>query len=389
MAMNDLTIEQCSSVLNSIIAQATGKNPVLTTYNASDFVTVAQTALKMGYDPIISAISQVLSRTIFSVRPYNRKFKGLEYSAQRWGNHVRKLQMIDGEFENDDRLSLTDGESVDPWIVKKPKVLQTNFYGEVTFQKHITIFKDQLDTAFSSYTEFANFISMYMQNVSDQIAQADEDFDRGAICNFMMGKMLGDTDNVIHLVTEYNAYCGGSYTADTIKDPTVYEPFIKWVFGRIRTIGQMMTERSYLYHINVTGKEVARHTPADRLKIYLFAPILNDIQSSVLSDIYNDELLKFADHESVNYWQSITNPDKIQVKCSYMNASGEIVSGTGGQSNVFGVLFDEEAVGVTTCNQSVNDSGLNPRGLYNNVFYHWTRRYFNDFTENGVVLLLN
>ena len=390
MAMNDLTIEQCSTVLNAIVNQATGKNPVLTTTNTKDFVTVAQTALKTGYDPIISAISQVLSRTIFSVRPYNRKFKGLEVSAQRWGNHVRKLNMIDGTFVDNDELNLTDGQSLDPWLINKPKVLQTNFYGEIAYSRYTTYFKNQLDTAFSAPSEFASFISMQMSNITDQIAQADEELDRGAICNFIAGKCVGDTNSVVHLVTEYNAYCGGSYTSTTIKDPTVYEPFIKWVFGRIKTIGSMMSERSIKFHINVTGKEVMRHTPSQNLKVYLFAPVLNDISASVLSDVYNSDILKFADHESVSYWQNIDNPDSIKVDATYMKADGTLTTTTATTvNNVFGVMFDEEAIGTNTCNQSVIDSGLNARGSYNTTWYHWTRRYWNDFSENGCVLLLD
>lgn len=390
MAMNDLTIEQCSTLLNAIVNQATGKNPVLTTTNTKDFVTVAQTALKTGYDPIINAISQVLSKTIFSVRPYNRKFKGLEVSAQRWGNHVRKLNMIDGTFVDNDELNLTDGQSLDPWLINKPKVLQTNFYGEIAYSRYTTYFQNQLDTAFSRPSEFASFISMQMSNISDQISQADEELDRAAICNFIGGKYVGDTNSVIHLVTEYNAYCGGSYTPTTIKDPTVYEPFIKWVFGRIKTIGSMMSERSVKFHINVTNKVIMRHTPSQNLKIYLFAPVLNDISASVLSDVYNSDILKFADHESVSYWQNIDTPDSINVDATYMKNDGTLTN-TGATTieNVFGIMFDEEAIGTNTCNQSVIDSGLNARGKYNTTWYHWTRRYWNDFSENGVVLLLD
>lgn len=64
MAVNDLTFNQLSMVLNSIVQQATGQQ-VLQVTNTAEFVSVAQTALKTGYDPVLQAISQVLSRTIF------------------------------------------------------------------------------------------------------------------------------------------------------------------------------------------------------------------------------------------------------------------------------------------------------------------------------------
>lgn len=388
MAVNDMTIEQVSTVLNAIVEQATGKQPTIQVTDTSSFVTVAQTALKTGYDTVLNAISQVLSRTIFSVRPYNRKFRGIEVSTQKWGNHVRKLQLIDNTFENDERYSLTEGQSVDMYKVKKPKPVQTNFYGQITFQDHITIFRDQLDVAFSSPTEFASFISMIMQNMSDRFAQMDEEFDRSAVANFIGGKIIGGTD-VIHLVTEYNDYAGTSYTSTTIKDPTAYEPFIKWVFGRIKTLVGMMGERSIKYHTNLTDKPLMRHTPVGNLKMYLFAPVLNDITSSVLSDIYNDELLRFAEHEEVSYWQNIDNPDALKLTASYMTAAGAITTGSVDSTGIFGVLFDEEAVGSNRCNEWSERTPMNAAGGYSNIYWHWTRRYWNDFTENGIVLMLD
>lgn len=388
MAVNDMTIEQVSTVLNAIVEQATGKQPTIQVTDTSSFVTVAQTVLKTGYDTVLNAISQVLSRTIFSVRPYNRKFRGIEVSTQKWGNHVRKLQLIDNTFENDERYSLTEGQSVDMYKVKKPKPVQTNFYGQITFQDHITIFRDQLDVAFSSPTEFASFISMIMQNMADRFAQMDEEFDRSAVANFIGGKIIGGTD-VIHLVTEYNEYAGTSYNPTTIKDPTAYEPFIKWVFGRIKTLVGMMGERSIKYHTNLTDKPLMRHTPVDNLKMYLFAPVLNDITSSVLSDIYNDELLRFAEHEEVSYWQNIDNPDALKLTASYMTAAGAITTGSVNSTGIFGVLFDEEAVGSNRCNEWSERTPMNAAGGYSNIYWHWTRRYWNDFTENGIVLMLD
>lgn len=389
MAMNDLSIEQISTVLNAVLAQAQGTQGTLQTVNTKDLITVAQTALKTGYDPILNAVSQVLSRTIFSTRPYNRKFDGLFVSNERYGNHVRKLQMVDSGFENDDRLTLTDGQSVDMYTVKKPVVLQTNFYGEQTYQKHITIFRDQLDTAFSSLAQFGSFISMVLTNISNEIAQADEELARTALTNMIGGKITGDTASVIHLVTEYNAYAGTSYDSDTIKDPTAYEPFVKWVFGRIKTLGQRMGERTQKFHNNVTNYPIMRHTPSDRMKVYLYAPVLNDISASVLSDVYNNDLLKFADHESVSYWQNFDNPDSIKVDATYMKADGTLDHATVTKANVFGMMFDDEAIGITRVNTWTGNTPFNVRGGYYNIYYHFTNRYWNDFTENCVVLLLD
>lgn len=389
-AVNNLTFNQLATVLTSITNQATGAAN-LTATNTSEFITVGQTALKTGYDPLLNAISQVLSRTIFSIRPYSAKFKGLAMDEQRWGNITRKLNIADSAWEDDDRLDLSDGNSQDMYIVKKPTVLQTNFYGANQYQRHYTIFKDQLDSAFSGPDEFGSFLSMVTSNAQDQIEQARESIARMIIANYIGGKVAGDSGNVIHLVTEYNAAAGLELTTATVQQPANWPGFIKWAAARIETLSDMMTERSQKYHINVTNKAISRHTPKNRQKVYLYNPYVNRIDSEVRSGVFHNEFLRIVDFEGVNYWQSITTPDEINVKSIYLQADGTLTSPESAVStdDIFGVMFDEEAMGYTIGSTWAAPTPFNSRGGYSNMWYHFTGRYFNDFTENGIVLLLD
>lgn len=379
-----------AAVLNEIVNQATGKNTV-SAIATSDFTSVATTALGLGIDPLLNAISQVLSRTIFSIRPYSRKFKGLYQDNIRFGNHVRKLNIADSDWDKDDRYDLTDGKSVDDQVVAIPKVLQTNFYGQNVYQRQVTLFRDQLNVALQNEQEFQRFVTMIMTNASDLIEQAHEATARMTLANFIGGKVNGDTSNVIHLVTKYNGVAGTTLTSDTVKQPENFVPFMKWATGYIKTVSDWMTERTQKFHINVTGKEISRHTPYNKQKLYLYSEELNNIDASVMTSIFNDSYLKMADHEKVGFWQSIDSPDGINIKASYMDATGNVVSDTEGTatSNIFGVLFDEEAVGITTYGEWSAPSPFNARGGYSNIFWHFNDRYYNDFTENGVVFLLD
>ena len=194
-----LTFEQVSTILGAIHAQVTGTT-TLVQINTQNFVAVAQTTLKFGYEPVLAAISQVLSKTIFSVRPYSRKLAGLKADAVRYGNHVRKLVVLDNDWEDDDSKGLTDGVAVDHYTVKKPTIVQTNFYGANVVLDHITIFKDQLDTAFSSPEELGRFFSMVMQNMTDRIEQKHEEVARLTLASLVAAKTVADTGNVIYLI---------------------------------------------------------------------------------------------------------------------------------------------------------------------------------------------
>lgn len=390
MPVNDLSFNQLSTVLNSIASQATGK-AALTATNTGEFVSVAQTALKTGYDPVLNAISQVLSRTIFSVRPYSRKFKGIEVTNQQFGNVTRKLNIADKDFSDDSRMALVDAQSVDMFKVNKPNILQTNFYGANVYEKDITIYRDQLDCAFSSPDEFGAFMSMVMQNATDLLEQARENLARATLANFIGGKVEGDTDNVIHLLTEYNALTGLALTNITVYLPANFKPFMQWVYSRIAAISAMMTERSTLFHINVTDKVVSRHTPMNNQKVYMYAPARFQTQSMVLADTYHDNFVKMADNETVNFWQSIKTPESINIKPTYLKADGTLGTPVAAVQTdaIFGVLFDESALGYTLVNQWSAPTPFNAKGGYSNIFWHETARYWNDFTENGVVLLLD
>lgn len=392
MAVNDLTFNQLSMVLNSIVQQATGQQAQQAT-NTAEFVSVAQTVLKTGYDPVLQAISQVLSRTIFSIRPYTRKFGGLMVSNQQFGNIVRKLNIADKDWEEDSRFELTDQNSVDMYKVNKPSILQTNFYGANVFEKSLTIFKDQLDCAFSNPDEFGRFVSMTMTNASDMIEQAHENLARATLANFIGGKISGDTASVIHLLTEYNTITGlkPPLTAETVYQPANFKPFMQWVYSRVASLSSLMTERTQKFHINVTGKEISRHTPVNKQKVYLYAPARYQTETMVLADVYHDNFLRMADNETVNFWQSIDKPDEINVQPVYLQADGTLKSDDTplNQKGIFGVMFDEEAAGYTVVNQWSAPTPFNSKGGYSNIFWHFTDRYWNDFTENGIVLLLD
>lgn len=377
------------ATLNDIISQATGKTAIGAIND--NFVSVATTALGIAPDDLLNAISQVISRTIFSIRPYNRKFAGLFVDNMKWGNHVRKINIGDKDWEQNVSYDLTDGQSIDADIVSKPDILQTNFYGQCVYSKHYTIFRDQLNIALQNADEFQRFYTMLVQNTMDMIEQCHENTARATICNFIGGKVKSDTSNVIHLVTEYNGVTGLKLDSETVKKPENFVPFYKWAFSRIKTISGLMTERSLQYHINITGHNIMRHTPVQNQRLYLYTPEMNNVESTIFSSVFNEQYLKMMDYEGVNFWQSIQTPMGINVQARYMLSTGGITTDSEGTetSNILGVLMDEEAAGITTYGARTATTPYNARGEYTNVWWHFNDRYWNDFTENAVVFLLD
>ena len=389
MPANTLTIEQISTIVNTIVNQATG-NSALANFAANQFVTVGQTALLTGTDPIMNAISQVWSQTIFSIRNYTEKFPAMRAETIRWGNAVRKLKISDGAAEDNPSFTLDDGESIDQYKVKLDKVLQTNFYGQVTWQRQITTWRNQLNTALRNPGEFASFYSMKMTNIDNQIKQTHETMARALICNGI-GAVLAENigTRVVKLITAYNEDTGLELTRQEVYKPENFPAFMAWTASRIERIRRMMTERTQLYQTNITGKEVTQHTPYNRQQMYLFAPVQFDLNMRALSELFNDKYISLGRNELVSFWQSAQSPEQINVTPVYTGADGAVKTGEATtNSNVMGIIFDDEFAGYTICDEHANTTPMNAAGDYWNTFYKYQHRYWMDNTEKAVVLLL-
>lgn len=390
---NSMTFEQISGVMEDIAGQVTGKDDISIT-NTNEFVNVCQLALSVGYDPLLNAISQVLSRTIFSVRPYTGKFKGLSVSNERYGMITRKIVFADQPMLDDPRYELEDGQSVDMYKVRKPSAMQFNFYGAQPFMYTTTIFKDQLDSAFSDAAQFGSFVSAQLSNINDKVEQSIESMARMTIGNLMAG-VISERNNspqVVHLLTEFNTEKGLELTYEQVMGPQYYSVFWPWVFGKVKKIAAMLTERLVIHHFNVTGKPaIPRHTPYANQHIYINQGYMYDTAAQLLPFAFSGENLQVADYEGVNFWQSPEKPYQIDIAPSVldMTTGNSKVAAEVNKDHILGIIFDDEAAGQTTVNQWQATTPMNTTGGYWNTDWHWTQKWWNDFTENAVVLVID
>lgn len=390
MAVNTLSFEQIATVYNQLYKMVTGQT-LQGGVTTANFVTVGQKILMTGYDPVISAISQVLGRTIFgSDRAYTGKLSGIERSEQEYGYITRKLNISDSDFEDSEAFTLTDGQSVDMYKVHMPKVLQLNFYGQTVIDKDVTIFRTQLKNAFRSPGELGSFISMVLQNANDMIEQKRETLRRMTLANLAGGKIAAAKD-VIHVLTEYNAETGLSLDATSVKNPDNWGEFVKWLHARMADVSRMFTERTGLYQIQVDGNFISHHTPVGDQRIFMLSKYLNAIKARVMSGTYNDDFIKFAYTEEVSFWQSPDNVAKINVTPVYLQSDGSLKTADAAveQDNIIAVMMDRDAAGITVMDEEQAQTPYNTKGKYWNINFSAIARYWNDFTEKAVVFVLD
>lgn len=393
---NTLTPIDVYQLMNSMAKQALGENIAVT--DTSSFVSVGEKILRTGTENALNALSIVLSKTIFSTRPYRAKFDSLRVNEQRWGGQVRKITYLYSETEQSTDYNtnlapnqLADGNSIDMYKIRNPKVVQLNFYGTKKLQKHITRYRDQLSIAFQSEYEFIRFLEGVMVEFNNEIEIINEAKARGVVLNFMAGIMDMNTGTqVVDLVAEYNTAMGTTYTRDQLLGNHI-EDFMKFVAAQVKIYSSYLTDIGFNYHANITGADkIPRHTPKARQKMLMYEPLFITAQSRVYASLFNPKYLEIGDYEGVNFWQSPAQRTSINITPNILNvATGNSVDGNPTKIDyVLGLLYDEEALGIMPQYDYSSVTPFNSAGGYYNMFMHWRFNSYNDFTENAILFIL-
>ena len=400
---NTPEVAQGATLLNAAVKQATGHNATGNLANLPTFISTATTLLALGKDPVLNALTQVMETTVFAERPYDQPLASLAIPGDRWGNIIRKLSPVADEMEDDDAWlwpvaydvsqNPADGyhESVDPFIIHKQDALETHFMGSVAYMQHFTTFETQFDVAFHGPAELSRFFQMLVTERRNDRESFEEAKARLLQINFIAALIdENDSDRVVHLLTEYNAASGQSLSATDIMQSGNFEAFVRWMYARIRTIVGQMRARSNKFQTNITGKNILRHTDANNLRVAIYRPFMEYINSMVLSNLYNADMMRLPTYEAIDYWQSIKTPGTINVTPVYTDTTGSPKTGNAvNNATVIGLIHDRDALGYAMRDLRMPAPIYNPRGEYWNTYIHGRFTVCQDNTEKAVVLCLD
>lgn len=403
---NAMTVTQAAAFLNAIAEQQTGIGALGAINNGADFVSAATTVLTAGNDPVINAISQIISRpAMFAVRDYNQPLGTLYMDGTRYGNAIRKLSPEAKEMEDNEAYEYPaayddtetdnpygDDLSVDMYKISKQKVLQTWFQGSATYRQRYSVFREQFDVAFESAENLVSFFAMLTQERKNDRERYEEAKARALQLNYIAAILSENkAGRVIHLLTEYNTLTGQSLTATTVMLPANFEAFGRWMYSRIESLIRLFAASSEEFQTNITGYNILRHTDPDKMRVALYGPFMAMINSMVNAGVYHADILKLPTYESIEFWQSIKTPQGINFKPTYTGTNGQVVTPTNAVNNakVIGVIHDVDALGYALLNKRVDVTPYNAAGDYWNEFYKMRFRAITDLTEKGVVLCLD
>lgn len=398
---NSYTPTDVYALVNEIVEQATGQKSIAVV-DTTSFVSVGAQLVgtQIAAENTLNAISTVLARTIFSVRPYRGSLDIMRVSAERWGAIIRKVIPLPMEAEKSQDMNtdidgdqLDDGESIDMFKINKPKVIQLAFWGTKKLQVHITRFRDQLSMAFTSEAEFMAFIDAVMTEFFNSLERMNEGRTRGVLCNAIAGTyaMAATTPScVVDLTAGYNAKYSTTYSRDELLT-TYAESFLKYFVAEVKKYSSKLKDSTSLYHANVLSKKILHHTPKNLQKLIAFEPYFIDSETQVLPTVYNDELLRLVDYEGVNFWQDPLTPEKVICKPTYLKESDATTIDASDAVEidcVIGLLYDVDFMGVLPQFDYAATSPFNSAGGYWNQHYHYRFLNFTDYTENHILFIM-
>lgn len=389
-----LTAKQIYSIVNDVAQQAMGSK-VLSVVDNTGLIALGNTVLGSNetVNNFINAMTDRIGRTIVSFRAYHSHFPDFERDSIEWGNILQKLKIGMPETEEDQSYNLADGASVDQYKINKAKVNQLLFTTETPWQTHITVHLDALEKAFVDSTAMGAFISGMFGEVQNRIELAMENLSMDCVNNYIGEIGARETEKasrVIKLVTLYNEASGTDYTTTPLKalDDEEFLKFTVRTINRISTNMEYMTAGVYNSTSNVDKESddnlgvYSRHTPKSEQRMMLYIDLVNALKTNINSKAFNMEQVAIdIPFKTVPFWQSMENPSSIKIKLA---SKGEDFD----KSAVMGILYDREAMGTYKKQYNSLTSPVNAAGRYYNVFYHMRTLFFNDLTENAVILLL-
>lgn len=393
--MARLLYTQIAAFLTSAYAQATGVNAIGTL----PFETLQQvftTDNVTSEDNLYAYLDNVIGKTLFAVRPISEPLRSLEWDPVRYGDIVRKLTPIttepvdNKEWEIGPELAKVTPDFACCTAPELQDFLAVRISGGNTFSRKWTTYRDQMNSAFQSEAQVVDFFSMLATERANRMKLDRLSEKRALVNNAILALADFGGYRNFHALTAYNNETGGSYTKVTIMAPGVFREFMIWLASQIDYLRELMQENGKLYHANITGKPVDRHTPMSQQKLYLHSKFEKYFRANC-ANLFNPSYLpEFQAVESVAYWQNPQAPQTVEGSFRTISATGAVTDKVSAQvTDVIGLLFDDDFMGLSNLSNWSAPEPYNARYGFQNTWYHSTYRSITDMTENAVLITLD
>ena len=418
-----LTVTDGYAIINAMAAEMLGENATIQAIDESTFASVGESVLQAGTENVINTLSLVCSRDLVAIRPYKAKFRLINaLDSGMFSNRIRKISYYAKSavptgasntqlFDENLMMGADNGVHYDSstppvqksvesmWLQSTPVTYQAWFGGAIEWQYPYTLYENALKLAFRSPAEWTAFLNGFLVSVANDLETEKEAFSRLVVLNAIAGviDMAADMPgSAVNLTAAYNAKFGTSYlTADLLT--TYFTEFLAFFVATVKTVSDMMENRSTLYHWSPTktvggvSYYLPRQTKKEDQRMLMISKFWNDAEALVLPAIFNPQYLSIDNFEKIDYWQNINDPTAISVTPAIPDTSdpsAQIAGSAVTESYVLGVLYDRDAMMVDFHLEDVTSTPLEARKHYRTVWNTINKNPLWDPTENMVVFYM-
>lgn len=369
-----MTTEQIYTLVNSVNAQAFG-SAGLTVTDTSSLISLGNLVLSSSSntEAFLNTLAQRIGRTILRYREYRNKLGNMVISDFEYGAILQKLKVNMPTAEEDQMYDLTDGYSIDHYVVSKPDVVQKLFVTRTPYQFKITIQRETLKEAFLSESAMGGFIGIIFGEVRNAIEVSLEELARVTLATGI-AETTG-TSREIKLLTGYNTETGLSLTASQALHD---DDFMRYALARIKEISDNLTDMSVLYN----DGSVKTFTPKEDQRLKVLSSFNRRLETVVQYAAFHEEFVEYpGTYQTINFWQAALDPATVKIKRPSDDAETTVES-------VVAIIHDRDACGVYKMDEDVLTTPVNAAGSYYNVFHHLKQLRFLDKSESFVIFLL-
>lgn len=375
-----MDVKQIYSLVNTATNEAIGETGVV----QEDLTGLVDTGEAIfnaqAVDRYVRSLVNQIGRIVFVNRPYRGRVPSVLMDGWEFGSVLEKISSTElPDATINESWELQDGQSYDPNIFYKPKVVAKFFNSKVTFEIDRSYTEKQVRQSFQNATQMNAFLSMLYNDVDKSMTVKLDALIMRTINN-MTAATLADAGSAgnaraVNLLKLYNTRYGATLSAS---DAVTTPEFIRFAVLQMSNHMDRIATMSTLF--NMGG--MARFTPKDLLHIVMLSDFRNAADVYLQSDTFHNEYTRLPEAETVPYWQGsgltyeFEDISSINVKTS----DGDEVS----QSGILCVMFDRDALGVQNPDRRVT-TNWNPSAEFWTNFYKWDAGYFNDYNENFVV----
>lgn len=302
--------KQIKTLLNDVIEDLTGQSGSIQGLDTTDLVSMGKAISSMNllegwYGKLINR----LAKTVYFVRVYDpKRARSILRDEHEYGAFVQKVYYTAPDFVDNPEYGIPSysGSSIDSYTQHSPydvsavvAVDAKIFGGQGTFALEIVRPVDQIRSAFLSDAEMMRFIDGIYLAIENKLKLAEEALVSTAVCTAMAADINGG--QVRNLLTEYNTLHANDtgFVALTAAQALTDADFLRFAAKEINQIVTYMEDMSTAYNVG----NYMTFTDRDNLVVEMLTDFSASLDSYLLSDTFNQQLIQLPRYEKVNKWQ--------------------------------------------------------------------------------------